>query len=356
MLSHEDNERTGQGREGDTPRRAVPALLDSVFAFGRPGSRTGSRNVSACSARISSPSAIPTAASAWSTRPAPIGEHRSSSAATRIAGLRCVYHGWKFDVSGACTDMPATSRPKATSRRRCGINAYPCQERQGWSGSIWDRRQTPPPLPDLEGNSCRRTRCMPPRVSGMQLGAGAGRRPRLIACRLAHGRLDVPIPTARAFQYDIRPPLKTSTPSFGASQAAGNGRRSPDWHRHPVRASILTRWSPPPIPVRCRRGPGCRSTTRTRFASCSPITRPTIGRRPARSSKRGTMVARAGTPVGIRWFKSPSPCRTLNHWTKYNPQNGFQFDYDAAADDLVLGVAGALGAGWCLRKRCFADL
>ena len=22
-------------------------------------------------------------------------------------GLRCVYHGWKFDVSGACVDMPS---------------------------------------------------------------------------------------------------------------------------------------------------------------------------------------------------------------------------------------------------------
>ena len=22
-------------------------------------------------------------------------------------GLRCVYHGWKFDVTGACTDMPS---------------------------------------------------------------------------------------------------------------------------------------------------------------------------------------------------------------------------------------------------------
>ena len=23
------------------------------------------------------------------------------------AGLRCVYHGWKFDVTGACLDMPS---------------------------------------------------------------------------------------------------------------------------------------------------------------------------------------------------------------------------------------------------------
>ena len=22
-------------------------------------------------------------------------------------GLRCVYHGWKFDVTGACIDMPS---------------------------------------------------------------------------------------------------------------------------------------------------------------------------------------------------------------------------------------------------------
>src|SRR5688572_26848199 len=23
------------------------------------------------------------------------------------SGLRCVYHGWKFDVTGACVDMPS---------------------------------------------------------------------------------------------------------------------------------------------------------------------------------------------------------------------------------------------------------
>ena len=33
-------------------------------------------------------------------------------------GLRCVYHGWKFDVDGSCVDMP-TSRPRAASATRC---------------------------------------------------------------------------------------------------------------------------------------------------------------------------------------------------------------------------------------------
>src|ERR1043165_6413328 len=50
------------------------------------------------------------------------------------AGLRCVYHGWKFDVSGACTDMP---NEPADSDFRTKVRAvsYPCQERGGivWS-------------------------------------------------------------------------------------------------------------------------------------------------------------------------------------------------------------------------------
>jgi phenylpropionate dioxygenase-like ring-hydroxylating dioxygenase large terminal subunit len=65
-------------------------------------------------------------------------------------GLRCVYHGWQYDIDGQCTDMPAepeTSRFKAHIR----IKAYPCRER---GGVIWTfmGRAEPPELPDLEWN------------------------------------------------------------------------------------------------------------------------------------------------------------------------------------------------------------
>src|SRR5918994_1176597 len=42
-------------------------------------------------------------------------------------GLRCVYHGWKFDATGACVDMPsepAESNFKSKVRAR----AYPCRD------------------------------------------------------------------------------------------------------------------------------------------------------------------------------------------------------------------------------------
>jgi phthalate 4,5-dioxygenase len=49
------------------------------------------------------------------------------------AGLRCVYHGWKFDVSGACVDMP--SEPAESNfKNKVRIPAYPTRES---GGIIW---------------------------------------------------------------------------------------------------------------------------------------------------------------------------------------------------------------------------
>ncbi len=66
-------------------------------------------------------------------------------------GLRCVYHGWKFDTSGACIDMPsepAESNFKSKVRTR----AYPCVERNGVVWTYMGSRETPPPLPELPPN------------------------------------------------------------------------------------------------------------------------------------------------------------------------------------------------------------
>jgi len=63
-------------------------------------------------------------------------------------GLRCVYHGWKFDASGTCVDMPTEP---SDSRLREGIRAvaYPCRERQGIVWAYMGPSGDPPPLPDL---------------------------------------------------------------------------------------------------------------------------------------------------------------------------------------------------------------
>jgi phthalate 4,5-dioxygenase oxygenase subunit len=67
-------------------------------------------------------------------------------------GLRCVYHGWKFDTSGACTDMP--SEPAESNfKNKVRARAYPCRERNGLIWTYMGPREVPPPLPDLEANT-----------------------------------------------------------------------------------------------------------------------------------------------------------------------------------------------------------
>jgi phenylpropionate dioxygenase-like ring-hydroxylating dioxygenase large terminal subunit len=66
-------------------------------------------------------------------------------------GLRCVYHGWKFDVTGQCTDMP--SEPAESNfKSKIRATAYPTEERSGLVWMYMGPREVPPPLPELEAN------------------------------------------------------------------------------------------------------------------------------------------------------------------------------------------------------------
>src|SRR5438067_12960854 len=66
-------------------------------------------------------------------------------------GLRCVYHGWKYDVSGQCVDMP--SEPSESNfKSKIKATAYPCRERGGVIWAYLGPREVPPPLPDIEAN------------------------------------------------------------------------------------------------------------------------------------------------------------------------------------------------------------
>jgi phthalate 4,5-dioxygenase len=60
-------------------------------------------------------------------------------------GLRCVYHGWKFDVTGACVDMP--SEPAESNfRSKVRATAYPTLER---GGLVWAYMGPPETIPEL---------------------------------------------------------------------------------------------------------------------------------------------------------------------------------------------------------------
>src|SRR5512132_1889218 len=45
-------------------------------------------------------------------------------------GLRCSYHGWKWDVAGRCVDMP-NEADESTFKDKVRARAYPCREVNG---------------------------------------------------------------------------------------------------------------------------------------------------------------------------------------------------------------------------------
>ncbi len=64
-------------------------------------------------------------------------------------GLRCVYHGWKFDRHGRCTDMPSEPAD-SLFKTKVTIKAYPTHEA---GGVVWTYMGPPaqmPPVPDYE--------------------------------------------------------------------------------------------------------------------------------------------------------------------------------------------------------------
>jgi nitrite reductase/ring-hydroxylating ferredoxin subunit len=64
-------------------------------------------------------------------------------------GLRCVYHGWKFDVAGNCVDMP--SEPDATNfKNKVKLTSYPTVDRGGVIYIYMGPADLKPEPPELE--------------------------------------------------------------------------------------------------------------------------------------------------------------------------------------------------------------
>jgi len=64
-------------------------------------------------------------------------------------GLRCPYHGWKYDVTGQCMDMP--SEPEHSDfASKVKLTSYPLVERGGMLWAYMGPPELQPPLPEWE--------------------------------------------------------------------------------------------------------------------------------------------------------------------------------------------------------------
>jgi phthalate 4,5-dioxygenase oxygenase subunit len=64
-------------------------------------------------------------------------------------GLRCIYHGWKFDVSGQCVDLPNCPEGEALAPR-VRTRAYPTEEHAGIVWAYLGPHDQQPEFPHME--------------------------------------------------------------------------------------------------------------------------------------------------------------------------------------------------------------
>ena len=148
MLSKEDNERltrVGPGTPmGNVFRRYwLPALLSSEIAE-KDGAPVRVRLLGEdLVAFRDTTGAVGLVDAYCAHRRAPLFLGRNEK-----AGLRCIYHGWKFDRAGRCTEMP-TEPKDSTYKDRIQLKSYPTWEGGDMVWAYMGPLPAPPP-PDYE--------------------------------------------------------------------------------------------------------------------------------------------------------------------------------------------------------------
>src|SRR5262245_2387541 len=149
-------------------------------------------------------------------------------------GIRCVYHGWKFDVSGRCVDMPSEPA-ESTYRDKVSARAYPCRDVNGVIWTYMGPRTTPPPFPPLEINTLPAEQVYPPIMMLEECNWVQALEGDIDSSHIdwVHGKVRPDSTQRGTWNRDRRPRLELLPTDYGACYSA---RRRADvdglyWHR-----------------------------------------------------------------------------------------------------------------------------
>jgi len=260
-------------------------------------------------------------------------------------GLRCVYHGWKFDVSGAVMDMPAEPE-RSRLKEKVRVKAYPCEERNGVIWTHMGREEDRPPLPNLEWNlvpeenielSLRVQECN--WLQALEGEIDSAHAP------ILHGRIDSKgaVNEYWAARRDLRPSLECVRQDFGMSIAA---RRDYDeqtayWRVNQFLMPFYTLVPPfskfPELSGHAWVPIDDEHTLCVMFSyhPSGPMYEKT--REIFQEGHDGRETAHASRHA----FEPKSPMVPYaQYWTRYNRENAYQFDYDAQQTKWFCGMPG----------------
>jgi phthalate 4,5-dioxygenase len=260
-------------------------------------------------------------------------------------GLRCVYHGWKYDVTGAIVDVPAEP-PKSRIKDKVKITAYPCRER---NGVVWTymgpEKEAPPPLPNVEWNlvpeenvklSIRIQECN--WLQALEGEIDSAHAP------ILHGRLDNKGQVATWLaKRDLKPTFECIRQDFGMSIAA---RRRLDentlyWRVNQFMMPFYTLVPPqskfPDLSGHAWVPMDDKHTICLMFSYHPSQPLPARTRQLFEQGFEGRETGHASNAAFVK--KNPA-VPFADYWTRYTPENAFQFDYQSQVEAWFSGLPG----------------
>jgi len=259
-------------------------------------------------------------------------------------GIRCVYHGWKFDVEGKILDMPA--EPEGSRlKERVKAKTYPCVERNGVLWTYMGPEDNPPPLPEIEWNlvpeenvvvTFRVQECN--WLQALEGEIDSAHAP------ILHSRIDNKGSINDWIAAnDLRPTFKIERQPFGLSIAS---RRNLEDDRMYWRVNqfLLPFWTLVPPQSKFPELSGhawvpmddehtlCLMFSYTPKEPFYPKTRAIL--------EEGFKGRETGHASRSCYEDKPASTPYADFWTKFNPENGYQFDYAAQESTYFSGLPG----------------
>jgi phthalate 4,5-dioxygenase oxygenase subunit len=250
------------------------------------------------------------------------------------AGLRCVYHGWKFDVAGSCVDMP-NEPAESNFKDKVHAVAYPCRDVNGMIWVYMGPRETPPPLPPLEINTLPAEQVLEPHIMTEECNWVQGLEGDIDSSHIdwVHARVREDSSHRGTFNPDKRPRMEVVPTDYGAFYAA---RRR--WHEDGLYWYRVTQFM---LPFFTQIAAGDPSTVHTRAWVPLDDHHHMLVHMGARLDRPVTEQEREQGRDPFKSFHGyvePTSDPRTRFYTKANFHNDYFVDYDLQKNDLVFGV------------------
>jgi phthalate 4,5-dioxygenase oxygenase subunit len=249
-------------------------------------------------------------------------------------GLRCPYHGWKYDVTGRCVDMP-NEPEESTFKDKIRAQAYPCRDVNGVIWTYMGSREVPPLPPAFEISTLPAEQVYPPLMMLEECNWVQALEGDIDSSHIdfVHGKLRAESKQRGTYHRDKRPRLEVLATDYGACYSARRRWDVDGLHWHRITQFIMPFFSmiaaSDPQIVQARAWVPVDDDHTLQFAIRGRLDRPVTD--DERSQVTNPFAAWGG-------YVEETSDPLTRYYTKANLHNDYFLDYELQRNELNIGI------------------